>query len=215
MKLTEAGTFYFRPIASVLDELETATREVGGFASTPKGNLKISLPVTYGREVIAPLMPEFLRRYPDIHVDAHFLDRTVEIVSEGFDVVIRVGTIRDSSLIARKIGSFRSLLTAAPSYVASKGLPAAPDDLRSHSCLGFTNHPDWPDWVLEKKGRQKTVRPEGRFFANSSESIIVAAVNGAGIALAPDWMVGHHLQAGDLVEILPGWPACARSTCTQ
>lgn len=103
--LTEAGVFYFRRIQSVLDELELATREVGGFAAIPQGKLKISLPVTYGREVVATFIPAFLRKYSEIQIEAHFLDRTVDIVSEGFDVVIRIGPIRDSSLVVRKVSS--------------------------------------------------------------------------------------------------------------
>ncbi|RKG98313.1 LysR family transcriptional regulator [Corallococcus carmarthensis] len=205
VSLTEAGTFYFRRIRSVLDKLDQATREVGDFAATPQGELKLSLPVTYGREVIAPLIPDFLLKYPRIHIDAHFLDRMVDIVSEGFDVVIRIGMVGDSSLIARKLGTFRSRLIASPSYVARKGMPASPDELLAHSCLGFTHHPDWPNWVIEMEGEQKTLRPQGPFVANSSESIIVAALKGAGIALAPDWMVAPHLKAGSLVEVLPGW----------
>ena len=203
--LTEAGTFYFRRVQAVLDELEMATREVGGFAATPQGVLKISLPVTYGRDVIAPLIPRFLMKYPQIHIDAHFLDRTVDIVSEGFDMVIRVGQNRDSSLIARKLGSFHSLLTAAPDYVARAGAPGTPEDLNTHACLGFTKHPDWPDWILEKAGKRVTVRPQGPLTANSSESIMVASVNGAGIALTPDWMAAPHLNAGTLINVLPGW----------
>lgn len=203
--LTEAGTFYFRRVQSVLDELDSATREVSGFSVTPKGVLKISLPVTYGREVIAPLIPAFLLKYPKIQVDAHFLDRAVDIVTEGFDMVIRIGPIHDSSLIARKLDSFRSVLSASPDYLARAGTPDQPRDLASHACLGFTHHPDWPDWILEHAGKRFTIRPQGPLIANSSESIIVAAVNGAGIALSPTWMVRPHLEAGKLTRILPGW----------
>jgi DNA-binding transcriptional LysR family regulator len=203
--LTEAGTFYFRRVQSALDELDMATREVGGFAATPQGVLKISLPVTYGREVIAPLIADFLVKYPQIRIDAHFLDRTVDIVSEGFDMVIRVGHIPDSSLIARKVGSFRSLLTASPDYLARAGVPSAPEDLANHACLGFTNHPDWPDWILEREGERATVRPQGPLTANSSESIMVAALRGAGIALTPEWMAAPCLNLGTLVNVLPGW----------
>jgi DNA-binding transcriptional LysR family regulator len=203
--LTEAGTLFFRRVQSALDELDMAAREVSGFVATPQGILKISLPVTYGREVVAPLMPAFLAKHPLVQIDAHFLDRTVDIVSEGFDMVIRVGKIQDSSLIARTVGSFRSLLTASPGYLARAGTPTAPQDLDKHACLGFTNHPDWPDWILEKAGERVTVRPQGPLVANSSEAILVAALKGGGIALTPDWMAGPHLDAGSLVEVLPGW----------
>jgi DNA-binding transcriptional LysR family regulator len=205
VKLTEAGTFYYRRIQSVLDELDAATREVGGFAATPHGVLKISLPVTYGREVIAPMIPELLLEYPALQIDAQFLDRTVDIVSEGFDVAIRVGLIRDSSLRARKIGSFRSLLVASPSYVAREGSPDTPQALLAHACLGFTNHPDWPDWVLEREGERATLRPRGPLTANSAESILIASLGGTGISLTPDWMAAAYLKSGELIEVLPGW----------
>ncbi|MBO0144640.1 LysR family transcriptional regulator [Agrobacterium sp. Ap1] len=203
--LTEAGNFYFRRIRSVLDELEIATREVAGFAATPKGMLKISLPVTLGRDVIAPMLPTFLSRYREIRIDAHFLDRTVDIVSEGFDLVIRVGIIRDSSLMARKIGAFRSVLVASPAYVDEFGTPGTPEELRDHACLGFTNHPDWPNWVLEKDRKRVTLQPVGPLIANSSEAVMLAATRGTGIALAPDWMSAPLLDAGTLVPVLAGW----------
>lgn len=203
--LTEAGQFYFRRIRSVIDELAAANREVGDFAAAPQGVLKVSLPVTFGREVISPLLPDFLLKYPHIRIDAHFLDRTVDIVSEGFDVVIRVGAVRDSSLIARTMGTFRSLLVASPAYVDAHGLPLTPEDVVSHSCLGFTNHPDWPNWVLEKDGQQTTIRPEGQLIANSSELLLASAIKGIGISLIPDWMAAPGLTEGSLVEALPGW----------
>lgn len=203
--LTEAGAFYFRRVRSVIDELDMATREVGDFAATPQGVLKISLPVTFGREVIAPLLPNFLVQHPQIRIDAHFLDRTVDVVSEGFDVVVRIGVVRDSTLISRRIGLFRSLLVASSSYAAARSLPNEPSDLHAHACLGFTNHPDWPNWVLEKDGEQRTVRPDGPLIANSSEAQLVAAVKGLGIALTPEWMAASYLNSGQLVTVFPGW----------
>ena len=203
--LTEAGSYYFRRVQAALDELELSTREVSSFAATPQGVLKISLPVTYGREVIAPLLPEFLQSYPLVQIDAHFLDRTVDIVSEGFDLVFRIGTIRDSSLVARKIGAFRSLLVASAGYLAGAEEAKTPEDLRALACLGFTTYPDWPDWILEKDRKRITLRPQGPLVSNSSESILVAALKGAGIALTPEWMAMPHLKSGALVNVLPGW----------
>jgi DNA-binding transcriptional LysR family regulator len=203
--LTEAGVFYFRRVRSVIDELDMATREVGDFAATPQGVLKISLPVTFGREVIAPLLPDFLIKFPQIRIDAHFLDRTVDVVSEGFDAVIRIGVVRDSTLISKRVGSFRSLLVASSSYAATHALPSELEDLRAHACLGYTTHPDWPNWVLEKDGVRETVRPDGPLIANSSEAQLVAAVKGLGIALTPQWLAAPYLSTGQLVEVLPGW----------
>jgi len=203
--LTEAGAFYFRRVRSVLDELEMATREVSGFASSPQGTLKISCPVTIGDKLIAPLLPDFLVKYPQIRIDAHFLDRTVDIIREGFDVVIRSGVVSDSSLIARKVGAFRSVLVASEEYLTSRGVPTCVEDLQHHAALGFTTHADWPAWVLGKDGEEKSVRPVALFTSNSLEAIFLAAVKGLGIAMVPPWMAAPYIASGRLIEVLPGW----------
>lgn len=210
--LTEAGTYFLRRARSALDELAAASREVGDFASKPQGVLRVSLPVTFGREIISPLLPDFLLAYPDIRLDAHFLDRRVDIVAEGFDAVIRVGVIRDSSLIGRQLGSFRSLLVASPEYVSRRGSPVVPGDLSVHSCLGFTSHPDWPKWVLEKGKEQVQVHPEGQMVTNTSEALVTAVRKGVGIALLPGWMVRPYLEDGSLINVLPGWRSAAEVT---
>lgn len=203
--LTEAGTHYFQRLRHVIDELELATREVSGFAAEPQGVLKISLPVTFGRLIIAPLFAEFLQSYPKIKIEAHFQDRAVDIVEEGFDVVIRLGELANASLISKRLGSFRSVLVAAPGYLALHGTPRTPGDLEEHACLGFTRHPDWPAWKLEREGQHVSVRPEGPLAADSSEAILYAAIKQCGVALIPFWMVVPHLKDGSLTEILLGW----------
>ncbi|WP_430252424.1 LysR family transcriptional regulator [Neorhizobium sp. DAR64860/K0K1] len=203
--LTEAGSHYFQRLRHAIDELDLATREVSGFAADPQGTLKISLPVTFGRLVVAPLLPQFLRQYPQIKIEAQFQDRTVDIVEEGFDVVIRIGVLRGSTLMAKRLGSFWSILVASPVYVAERGSPRTPTELESHACLGFTRHPDWPSWILEREGKQTPVRPEGPMVADSSEFILYAALDHTGIALLPYWMVTRHLAEGSLVPVLPEW----------
>lgn len=207
--LTEAGTYFLRRVRSALDELAAAKREVGHFASTPQGVLKISLPVTYGRVVIAPLLADFLNAYPEIRIDAHYLDRAVDVVAEGFDAVIRVGLMRDSSLIGRKVGSFRSLLVATPEYLRAHGRPESPQALSAHVCLCFTAHPDWPNWILERGPERVIVQPRGRLVANTSESLLPAVVQGGGVALLPDWMVAAYLRDGRLEHLLPEWRSAA------
>ncbi|MGV1867321.1 MULTISPECIES: LysR substrate-binding domain-containing protein [unclassified Rhizobium] len=205
VNLTEAGSHYFQRLRHVIDELDLATREVSGFAAEPQGLLKISLPVTFGRIILAPLFPEFLRKYPKIKIDAHLQDRTVDIIEEGFDAVIRLGTLRSGSLIAKRLGSFHSVLVASPDYITHHNNPSSPEDLESHACLGFTRHPDWPHWLLERNGQQRDVRPDGPLTSDSSETVLLAALSHAGIALMPYWMVASHLEAGSLVQILPEW----------
>lgn len=203
--LTEAGSVYFQRLRYLIDELDLATREVSGFAAEPQGVLKISLPVTFGRLIIAPLFSEFLRKYPKIKIDARFQDRTVDIVEEGFDAVIRLSVVRNGSLISKRLGSFRSIVVASPNYLDDRGLPQIPEDLEAHACLGFTHHPDWPNWILEQEGRQATVRPDSPFTSDSAEAILMTAIDNSGIALLPYWMAAPHIQAGNLVHILPTW----------
>lgn len=203
--LTEVGTLYHRRVQTLLDELAVASREASDVALSPRGLLRVSVPVTFGRQWIAPLLPSFIARHPLIRVDVRFSDRLVDVVADGFDVAIRVGVLRDSTLTARKIASYRSLLVAAPSYLARKGAPKTPDDLAQHACLGFSGHADWPDWLMMKNGKRKTVRPNGPLVADNAEAVLMATIAGAGIAFTPDWLAGPEVRAGRLVEVLPGW----------
>lgn len=203
--LTEVGALYHRRVQALLDELTVASREASDVAASPQGLLRVSVPVTFGRQWVAPLLPSFIARHPLIRVDVRFSDRLVDVVADGFDVAIRVGVPRDSTLVSRKIASYRSLLVAAPSYLARHGKPKTPDDLAEHACLGFSGHADWPDWLMMKNGKRKTVRPAGPLVADNSEVVLMAAIEGAGITFTPDWLAGPEIRAGRLVEVLPGW----------
>ncbi len=203
--LTDVGARYHRRVQSLLEELSTASREASDGAAAPHGLLKVSVPVTFGRQWIAPVLPRFLEHHPHIRLDVRFSDRLVDVVAEGFDVAIRVGRLRDSSLTARKIASYRNLLVAAPSYIAAHGKPRTPDDLKAHACIGFTGYASWPDWSLSKAGKRKTIRPQGPLAADNSEVVLSAVVAGAGITFTADWLAGPALKDGKLVEVLPGW----------
>lgn len=203
--LTEVGARYHQRVRAILEELSNASREASDVAASPQGLLRVSVPVTFGRQWIAPLLPPFLARHPRIRIDARFSDRFVDVVAEGFDVAIRVGRLRDSSLTARRIASYRNLLVAAPSYIAARGKPRTPADLKRHACIGFAGYAAWPDWPLVKAGRRKTVRPAGPLVADNSEVVLLAAIAGAGITFTADWLAGPALREGKLVEVLPGW----------
>lgn len=202
---TEVGMLYQRRVRSILDDLANASREVSDVAASPQGLLRVSLPVTFGRQWIAPLLPAFLARHPKIRIDARFSDRIVDVMSEAVDVAIRVGIPRDSTFTSRKIASYRNLLVASPGYLARHGKPRTPADLANHACLGFSAHADWPDWRMMKDGKRRTVRPTGPLTADNSEVVLMAAIAGAGITFTPDWLAGPALRTGKLVEVLPGW----------
>lgn len=203
--LTEAGTRFFRRTSAAIEEIEGAAREMSSLVTVPHGKLKISLPVAFGRHVIAPIIPEFLARFPEITVEAQYVDRVVDMIAEGYDAAIRVRVMEDSSLIARKIGSFRNLLVASPNYLERRGIPADPAALAAHSCLDFTSHLNWPDWILVRNGEQFDLRPRGPLISNNTEAILLAALADQGIALLAEWLVQPHLASGKLTRVLPDW----------
>lgn len=123
----------------------------------------------------------------------------------SFDVAIRVGVLRDSTLVVKQIAPFRNRLYAAPSYIASHGQPQSLEALAEHACLGFCSHSSWPDWVLKNGSQQKTFWPTGPLISDSSESLLQAAVEGVGIILTPDWLAGAAVRDGTLVQILAQW----------
>ncbi|MFM0157056.1 LysR family transcriptional regulator [Paraburkholderia sediminicola] len=205
VSLTEVGALYYQRVRALLDELDSASQEASDFAASPRGLLRVSLPNTFGRRWIAPLLPAFIAAHPDIQIDARFADRYVDVVAEGFDVAVRLGVLRDSSLVARQIASFHNRLYAAPSYIVAYGAPQVPEELADHACLGFLSHANWPDWVLTQGGQRRTVRPTGPLIADNAETLLQAAIAGSGIILTPDWLAGPAVRDGALVRVLPGW----------
>lgn len=203
--VTEAGESYLKRVQIILEELSAANIEVTEKAAAPQGLLRVSAPVTFGRLWLAPLIAGFLRQYEHIRVDLRFSDRIVDLVAEGFDVAVRVGVLPSSSLQSRRIGGHRMLLAASPNYLRTAGTPKRPEDLPRFACVGFTGNSSWPDWRLQSGAKRKLVRPVCRFITDNSEAALAAAVDGAGIVLAPDWLVGTSLHEGKLVELLSGW----------
>ncbi len=203
--LTEAGTVYLKRVQAILDELASADAEAADFAEIVRGSLRIAVPNTFGRRWIAPLLPGFIEKYPELRLDVSFSDRFVDIVAEGFDVAVRVGVLRSSTLISRHIAGKRSLLCASPKYLSGHGTPRTPGELSEHSCIGFSRHSFWPDWPLRKGGHRVTVRPKGPLVTDNAEAGLYAAISGTGILLSSDWLVSDALRSGDLVEVLPGW----------
>ncbi len=203
--LTEAGEAYLKRVQVILEELAAANVEVVEKAAAPQGLLRVSAPMTFGRLWLAPLVAGFLKQYAHIRVDLRFSDRIVDLVAEGFDVAVRVGVLPSSSLQSRKIGEHRMLLAASPAYLKAAGTPQSPDDLERYDCVGFTGNASWPDWRLQFNARRKLIRPACRYITDNSEATLAAAIDGAGIILAPDWLAGPALHQGSLVEILRGW----------
>ncbi|MDO5632886.1 MAG: LysR family transcriptional regulator [Paracoccus sp. (in: a-proteobacteria)] len=203
--LTEAGARYHLRVRDLLEQLSAAGREAADLAATPQGVLRVSVPQSFGMLAIAPLLAGFAANWPDIRLELSLSNRRVDLVAESYDLAIRMGQPQDSSLTMRKLGEYRDILIAAPGYIAAQGMPDHPSDLAGHACLVFTGNAFWPDWSLTDGQHVHELRPHGPLICDSSDALMAAALDGAGILLATDWLARPALASGRLVRVLPGW----------
>ncbi|MGL4967111.1 MAG: LysR family transcriptional regulator [Inquilinus sp.] len=200
---TDAGQDFYERCIRVAREVEEAERAITHLSAEPRGLLRLNAPASFGREYLAPLVPEILARWPELRIEALFEDRFVDVVAEGFDLVIRITRLQDSSLVARRIASCRRLVCAAPSYLARRGVPRTPAELLQHDCILYSYATDQNEWeFVGPDGRLETVRVDGRLRANNAEVTLAALLAGAGLALSPDFIVGPDIAAGRLVPLL-------------
>jgi DNA-binding transcriptional LysR family regulator len=202
LTLTEGGGTYYEQAKRILAAIEEAEITLSAQHATPSGRLIVSAPVLLGRLHLAPLVPEFLARFPRLTVDLLLLDRVVNLVEEGIDVAIQPGPLEDSALIARKLGAFRRVVCAAPSYLQRRGEPKQPQDLENHDCIVFTLLDSAQEWCFRTEAGDVKVPVSGRLRANNHDATVVAALGGAGLALGPSWMVRDDILAGRLIPVL-------------
>ncbi len=201
--LTEAGRGYFERASRILGDLEDADISVTRLQSAPRGQLRINAPMSFGLLHLAPALPDFLSRYGDLEVDLTLNDRFVDLVDEGFDVAVRIARLEDSSLVARKLAPIRRAVCASPAYLKARGVPATPDDLKTHDCLCYSNVALSHEWrFVAPDGRPWSVQVRGRMSANNGDALKSAALGGLGLAVLPTFIVGGDLQAGALVTVL-------------
>ena len=206
LTLTEAGRGYFESTSRILEELEAARLAVSHLQATPRGLLRVNAPMSFGFLHLAPALPDFLALYPEVSVDLVMNDRFVDLVDEGFDVAVRIGALVDSSLVARRLAPVRRVMCASPAYLAARGVPATPDDLRHHDCLSNSNIATLHEWrFVTADGRPWPVDVKGRFRANNGDALRIAALRHLGIANLPSFIAGGALQAGTLVSVLDGF----------
>lgn len=212
VELTEAGLAYLARVRPLLFDLELADREAAAFAhGEPSGHLRISIPGNFGRMWLGPVIVDFLVAHPQVTIEADATNRFVDIVGERYDLAIRLGTLPDSRLIARKVAERRRLLCASPDYLAKRGHPRSPADLAGHACLCFTGRQDPYRWVFASGGKgPASVTVSSPLAGTDAELLVDAAVAGLGILHTTDWYVGQELATGRLVEVLPDWPLADR-----
>jgi len=196
---------YYRHCARILAEAEAAEQVASALQREPRGTLRISAPDSFGWMHVAPAVPAFLQRYPDLSVDIALSPAHVNLVDEGLDLAIRIGVLEDSPLVVRKLAPSRLVVCAAPAYLDERGTPREPGDLAKHNCLCTSLLP-WGDaWRLAGKRGEVRVAVGGSVRSNNAAMLRAAALDGIGIAVLPTWAVAEPLRAGALRRVLAAW----------
>lgn len=203
LRLTEAGERYFRQVAEGMEEILRAEAEISTSQDEPQGLLRVTAPIDMGDAHFVELVHAFKRKYPKVSLELIFSDRRLDLVAEGVDVAIRAGELKDSGLIAKKLGQICWAVYASPAYLERAGTPAHPKDLRRHECLQFTALGK-EGWRLV--GGKRTVNvPLGRHVIGNDMMLMKAlALSGMGIALLPTYACRAEVKSGKLVRVLPG-----------
>ena len=203
LNLTEAGRAYFERVSRILAELGEADRTLGQLQASPRGRLMVSAPMSFGFLHLAPALPDFLARFPEVEVDLSLNDRFVDLVDEGFDLALRIGALPDSSLMARRISPIRRTICASADYFRRHGAPQRPEDLKEHECLRNSNVARTQQWrFVDEDGKPLLVPVSGRVSANNGDALRIVALAGFGVASLPTFIVGADLRAGALVPAL-------------
>lgn len=196
---TEEGTAFHAHALRVLEEMEEAMAAVRADGA-PRGHLRVTVPASFGLMHISPLVPEFLRDHPEVTMELHMADSLVDIVDEGFDCAIRIGALKDSTLVARRLAPNRRIVCASPDYLARMGTPTRIQQLVEHNCLV---HNDQNLWEFDTPQGRKGVRVSGSLKTNHAGVLRDAVVKGLGIARKSTWDIGEQLAKGDLVPLFP------------
>lgn len=198
----EGGAFYARALAIVAD-LEDAERSVSRARGAPRGRLRVDAPLALGEQLLAPALPEFLRRYPEVSTDLSLRDQYIDPIGEGIDVTLRMGKLPTSEMVARKLGRVRRVVVGAPAYLARYGRPAAPNELSSHKCLMYLLRGNPIPWRFRTRdGATTTASVNGQLSAGSGEVLRRAAVAGAGLTYLFEYSVAADIAAGQLEVLL-------------
>jgi len=206
LALTGAGQRLSERAARLLAEGEEAETEALAQSVVPRGLVRFAVPMTFGMKRIAPLLPAFLEQYPEVSIDLHLSDATVDLVGEGFDLALRIARLPDSSLIARRLCGMPRYTVAAPSYLKRHGRPTHPMHLAEHKCFGYAYLSTAGVWTYTNgAGEQASVRPAGPLRVNNGEAVLPAVIAGLGIADLPDFIIGDAIASGAVEVILEGW----------
>jgi DNA-binding transcriptional LysR family regulator len=209
--LTDAGQQLAERAARLLADAEAAEGALLAQSATPRGLVRLAVPMSFGIREVAPILPEFLALYPDVSIDLNLSDALVDLIGDGFDMALRIGDLPDSSLRARRLAAVPGMIVASPAYLDRRGRPAHPAELARHDCFtyAYLRNSDWR--FSNRTGQQVTVRPVGRLRVNNGDAMLPAAIAGLGIAGLPAFVARDAIADGRLEQILADWHASPAS----
>jgi DNA-binding transcriptional LysR family regulator len=204
LSLTEGGQAFYERAVQILADLAEAEALASSSTAAPRGTLRLACSYAMGVQRVAPAIASFVARYPQVRFEVSVSDRIVDLVEEGIDLAIRIGQVGSEQLVARRLGTMRLLLCAAPAYLKAHGVPRVPADLATHAAITYAYAPNPRVWSLvDRAGRSEEVRVGGPLHSNSGDLAVAAAIAGLGIVFEPDFIVGPALATGRLVRVLP------------
>jgi DNA-binding transcriptional LysR family regulator len=200
---TDAGLRFYERARHALQEVDEAELEARGAGATLSGRLRVCAATTFARLMIVPRLPEFLTRHPSLDIHVILDDRVIDLVSEGIDIALRLGTLADSTAVARKIASGSRSVVATPSYLARAGMPKVPVDLAHHHAVVYSQLGD--TWTFRQGDTEVSVAVRGRLRVSAAEGLRAAVLADMGLAVASDWMFAPELASGTVLRVLPEW----------
>ena len=201
LDVTPLGQSYYESALRLLGEVEQVEQGIAGQTTEPRGTIRVSAPLSFALAHLGCLLPLFLQRYREVTVEVDLSDRPVDLLGEGYDLALRIGTLEDSTLIARRIASIGRVYCASPAYLEERGTPLRPEELHAHDCLPY-GHGRQVQWRFEGPGKPLSVNVTGRMRVNNGELLRDAAIAGMGITYLPTFIVGAALREGRLVPVL-------------
>jgi DNA-binding transcriptional LysR family regulator len=202
LSLTEIGAAFHEHCIRITEEAAQAAEVVGRLQSEPRGVLRVTAPVAFGRLHVAPAVAEYLSRYPRLKLDMTITDRMVDLVSEGYDVAIRIRREPSLHVVARELAPVRRVVCATPDYFERRGIPTVPHDLTEHNCLHYTHFGTQGEWRFQSAGGEIVVPVKGSLRIDDDDTLAQAVLSGLGIAMLPTFIIGRELQAGRLRSVL-------------
>ncbi|EGA69443.1 transcriptional regulator [Vibrio sinaloensis DSM 21326] len=202
LSLTEAGQRYYSYVSQSLSLAQQGVDAVTELQGQPRGKLKLTAPMSFGVQYVAPLVAEFLALYSDVEIDLQLEDQMVDLIESGFDIGIRIGHLPLSNLVAKRLTPCKSILCASEDYLNQFGQPTRPSDLTQHNCLQYAYFRGGNEWTFTSHGKEFKVMPRGRLVVNNSEAIRRALLEGLGIGQLPTFIVAKDIAAGKLMGVM-------------